>query len=229
MFDCDGTLWSSDAGAHFMEWSLENGLVAPERADWLRNRYAAYHAGAVDELTICGEMVQVYAGLREDEVRAAAARFVEEHTLPGIFPALEELVRRLRRAGVELWAVSSTCNWVIEAAVVERFGIPKDRVLAARVAVHAGIVTNRLLAVPTDEGKAAALRAAGVARPDAAFGNSVHDLQMLEMARDPYAVNPSTALEAEAEARGWPVFWPESRKLADKADLAREAAPEGAL
>ncbi len=208
MFDCDGTLWSPDAGTGFMEWTLDKGPIAPEKAAWLRERYRAYCAGEVDELTICGEMVQVYAGLRESVVREAAARFVEAYTLPLIFPEMEELVVRLRAAGAELWAVSSTCDWVIEAAVVERFGIPPSRILAARVQVDSGIVTDRLLAVPTDEQKAVALREAGLAHPDAVFGNSVHDLQMLQIARHPYPVNPTPALLAHAENAGWTAFWP---------------------
>ncbi len=36
--------------------------------------------------------------------------------------------------------------------------------------------------VPTDEGKAGALARAGLSRPDAVFGNSIHDLAMLEIA-----------------------------------------------
>jgi hypothetical protein len=28
VFDCDGTLWSGDAGYGFMAWSLEQGLVS---------------------------------------------------------------------------------------------------------------------------------------------------------------------------------------------------------
>ena len=30
VFDCDGTLWSGDAGADFFYWQLAEGYVAPE-------------------------------------------------------------------------------------------------------------------------------------------------------------------------------------------------------
>ncbi len=208
VFDCDGTLWSGDAGAGFMGWSLENGLVPLRKADWLRDRYRAYEAGAVSEAAICGEMVQVYAGLPEMDLRSAAKTYVEQHVAPGIFPEMERLVGELRRTGAELWAVSSTCDWVVEAGVVKRFEIPVKRVLAAKARVEAGIVTDELLAVPTDEAKATALEQAGISRPDAVFGNSVHDLAMLRIARRAYPVNPSAALSSEAEARGWAVFYP---------------------
>ncbi len=208
MFDCDGTLWRPDSGAGFMRWSLAEGLVAPERAEWLRERYGRYEAGEVSEAAICGEMVQVYAGLGEQELRAAAARYVGEQVLPEVFPEMDRLVGALQADGVEIWAVSSTWNFVVEAGVGARFEIAPDRVLAAEARVVDGILTEELLAVPTGEAKAAALRAAGVPRPDAAFGNSVHDLAMLEMARWAYPVNASPALLAAADARGWDVFTP---------------------
>ena len=211
VFDCDGTLWRPDSGAGFMHWSLAEGLVAPERADWLRDRYRRYEAGEVSEAAICGEMVQVYAGLGEQELRAAAARYVETQVLPEVFPEMERLVRALQADGAEIWAVSSTWNFVVEAGVGARFGIAANRVLAAEARVADGVLTEELLAVPTDQAKAAALRAASIANPDAVFGNSVHDLAMLAIARWAYPVNASRELRAAAVARGWEVYTPGRR------------------
>jgi len=45
--------------------------------------------------------------------------------------------------------------------------------------------------------------------PDAVFGNSIHDLAMLEMALNAYPVNPSPALLAAAAKHGWGYFRPE--------------------
>ena len=207
VFDCDGTLWSPDAGFGFMRWSLEQGLVSRQATEWLDARYREYLAGTVNEATMCGEMVQVYAGLREQEMCQAATRFVSEYVVPKIFPEMEALITALQEIGTDIWAVSSTSTWVIEVSVA-RFRIPANRVLAARVRSAEGIVTGELLAVPTDEAKAEALRAAGVLTPDAVFGNSIHDLAMLQMARNSYPVNPTEALRLRAEAAAWPVYWP---------------------
>lgn len=213
VFDCDGTLWSPDSGAGFMTWSFANGIVSRQASEWLDQRYRAYLAGSVDEATICGEMVQVYAGLQETELRRAAQRFFHEQVEPSIFPVMESLVQALHQAGTEVWAVSSTCNWVVEAGVGERFGIPASRVLAAEAAVADGIATSTLLAVPTDEAKAGALRQAGIAAPDAVFGNSIHDLAMLQLAGQAYPINPSQALLHHAESSGWPVLYPQTEPL----------------
>jgi phosphoserine phosphatase len=207
VFDCDGTLWSGDAGSAFMRWSMQTGLLDPERTAWLNSRYEGYKRGAVSELAICGEMVQVYRGLSVETLRSAAAAFFSEHVERNLFPEMLALVAELQTLGVEIWAVSSTCDWVVEEGV-RRFGISAGRVLAARVACEGGLATDKLLDVPTDEGKVASLHRAGITAPDAVFGNSVHDAAMLAIARLAFPVNPSPELQSRSAAEGWSVFFP---------------------
>jgi phosphoserine phosphatase len=216
VFDCDGTLWSGDAGSGFMKWTMETGLVSRSTQDWMDTRYRAYLAGKVSELAICGEMVQMYAGLRNDELRAAAAKFVDKFVRERIFTEMIALVTALRKAGVELWAVSSTNLWVI-AEGLRDFEIPRERILAAEVRVADGIITSELVDVPTDEAKASALKRAGLPNPDAVFGNSIHDLAMLELARNPFPVNPSPALLEAAAKRGWGYFRPQAAEGSEAA------------
>jgi phosphoserine phosphatase len=207
VFDCDGTLWSGDAGYGFMLWSIETGLVSRNAADWIDSRYRLYRSGDISEVAICGEMVQLYTGLEETELRRAAATFFRSQIQPHIFPEMQHLVTDLHAAECEIWAVSSTNNWVIEEGVRD-FGIPPERVLAACVSIHDGFITSALLDVPTDEGKALALERVNRAHPDAVFGNSIHDAAMLALARAPFAVNPTPALLEIAAERNWPVFIP---------------------
>jgi len=207
IFDCDGTLWGGDSGHGFMVWTMDQGLVSRSTSDWMDNSYRAYLAGSVSELQICGEMVQMYAGLHELELRSAAARYFNEFVRPRIFAEVASVVSSLRKSGVELWAVSSTNKWVI-AEGVRDFGIPEDRVLAAEVKVVNEIITSELVDVPTGPAKAAALRRVGLAHPDAVFGNSLHDLAMLEIAAHPFPVNPSLGLLEECAKRGWGYFRP---------------------
>ncbi len=122
---------------------------------------------------------------------------------------MKALVDELRGQGVEIWAVSSINNWVIEEGVRD-LGIPAERVLAACVEVRDGVVTDVIRDVPTDEGKAVALRRAGITTPDAVFGNSVHDAAMLALARRAFPVNPTPALAERSAQEGWPVYWPAS-------------------
>jgi phosphoserine phosphatase len=213
VFDCDGTLWSGDAGKDFFYWELDRGLIAPELAGAMRARYALYDAGKLGEEPMCAEMVTMNRGISNDVLYAAAQEFFESVISQRVFPEMLELTTRLEQQGSELWAVSSTNNWLIEYAA-ERFGIARDHVLAASVYTEDGHATDRILRVPTDELKTVAIREV-IRRPvDAVFGNSIHDFAMLEIAKYPFCVNPNPDLQKWAEEKGWPVYWPEGMQSA---------------
>jgi HAD superfamily hydrolase (TIGR01490 family) len=208
-FDCDGTLWSGDAGERFFDWELRKGdIVSAELEGPLRERYAAYKRGEVDETTMCGEMVTMHQGVSEAKMMAAATAFFDQFFVPQIFPEMRELVRRLQQDGCEVWAVSSTNEWVIRAGM-KHFGIPESRVLAAKVDVESGVVTDRLIRVPSGPGKAQALREVAKKKMDAAFGNSRWDAEMLTLAKHAVAVNPNPDLLATAQQQKWRIYFPE--------------------
>src|SRR3954447_24802288 len=85
IFDCDGTLWSGDAGADFFYWEIQTGLIPAETARWALRRYDEYKQGMVDEVTICGEMVTIHKGLPEEMIRHAAAEFFAKKMSRSIF------------------------------------------------------------------------------------------------------------------------------------------------
>ena len=122
VFDCDGTLWSGDAGRDFFYWEMDRGLIPPEIARTMRARYDDYLVGEVDEEPMCAEMVTMNAGIACDVLYRAAEQFFEEVVRPRIFPEMLELTTKLKQQGCELWAVSSTNNWVVEYGA-EQFGI----------------------------------------------------------------------------------------------------------
>jgi phosphoserine phosphatase len=103
--------------------------------------------------------------------------------------------------------VSSTNDWVVIEGV-KRFGIAPERVLAASVFMENGAATDRLVRVPSGAGKATAIREVVKRAPDAAFGNSVFDAEMLALARHPFAIDPTPELATIAQQRGWTVYRP---------------------
>jgi HAD superfamily phosphoserine phosphatase-like hydrolase len=207
-FDCDGTLWSGDAGENFFAWEIDKGVVSPEVARAMRDRYAEYKAGKVTEEDMCGEMVSMHNGLTETVMMTAAREFMSS-AFPGrIFPEMMELVGRLQQQGCEIWAVSSSNEWIIRAGL-EQFGIDADRILAAKAEVNGEIVAETLVRVPSGPGKPKALREVVNKEIDAAFGNSRWDTEMLTMAKHAFAVNPNPDLEAIARERGWTIYFPD--------------------
>jgi HAD superfamily phosphoserine phosphatase-like hydrolase len=207
-FDCDGTLWSGDAGERFFDWEIKQGVVSSDVAQAMLTRYVEYKAGKVSEDDMCGEMVTMHRGITEAVMMKAAADFME-HKFPGhIFPEMRELVGRLREKGCDVWAVSSSNEWVIRAGM-KAFGIGEGRILATRVEVSNGVITDRLVRIPSGPGKPKALREVVKKEIDAAFGNSRWDANMLAIARHGFAVNPNPDLEAAARQRGWTIYFPD--------------------
>ncbi len=207
VFDCDGTLWSGDAGERFFDWELKRGVFSDDVARWARARYADYLAGKVSEEDMCGEMVQMHKGLREDDVLRLSREFFEENFVARIFPEMRQLIFELQKSGCDVWAVSSTNEWTIREAM-KHFGIPPERILAAAVNVENGVITDRLIRVPSGIGKPQAILEVIGRPPDAAFGNSRWDAEMLRIARYAVAVNPNPDLEKLAREREWTVYWP---------------------
>jgi phosphoserine phosphatase len=211
VFDCDGTLWDADSGMEFFYWIIERGMIEKKTADWAVPRYADYKAGKVEEETMCGEMVQICKGLTVAAVKDEARVFFREKIEPRIFLGMLRLTNALRDQGCMLWAVSSSNQWLIEVEA-EPFGFVPERVLAAAVELEQGAVTDRLVCVPTGPKKATSLRRKLNAPIDAVFGNSIHDLAMLELAKRPFVVHPNPDLAIEARKRGWPIYEPEVRR-----------------
>lgn len=206
-FDCDGTLWSGDAGETFFRWEIERGVVPAEVGRAMRARYLEYKDGKVSEDDMCGELVTMHKGIPEAVMMQAATEFMTS-SFPGqVFEEMRQLVDRLQQNGCEIWAVSSSNEWVIRVGM-EQFGIPADRILATKAELENGIITDKLVRVPSGPGKPKALQEAAGKDIDAAFGNSRWDFEMLSEARHAFAVNPHPDLEAAARERRWTIYFP---------------------
>ncbi|MGO8986777.1 MAG: HAD family hydrolase [Terriglobales bacterium] len=207
-FDCDGTLWSGDAGEGFFSWELDQGFVSPAIISWARPRYAAYRAGQVPEEVMCGEMVTMHRGLKEEKVQQACDTYFAQSIAPNIFPEMRQLIERLRASQCDIWAVSSSNQWIIRSGM-RYFGIPDNRILAAEVAIHNGVITDRLIRVPSGPGKTEAIRSVLKSPPDCAFGNAIWDREMLALSKNAFAINPNPDLKEIAIANSWRIYQPE--------------------
>jgi phosphoserine phosphatase len=132
---------------------------------------------------------------------------------------MRELVERLRAlesgsacgSPCDVWAVSSSSQWIIRSGM-RYFGIPQDRILAAEVAIENGIITDRLIRVPSGPGKVEAIRSVLSSpdhAPDCAFGNAIWDREMLALSRHAFAINANADLKEVAMANGWTVYQPD--------------------
>jgi phosphoserine phosphatase len=152
-------------------------------------------------------MVTINSGIPERDLQAAAVEFFSSVVEERIFPEMLQLTHALGAGGCELWAVSSTNVWVVREGV-KRFGIAPENVLGACVHIEDALITDRIHRVPSGPGKATALNEVVGKKVSACFGNSVHDLAMLEISDKAFAVNPNPDLEKIAQSKGWKIYWP---------------------
>ena len=112
-----------------------------------------------------GETVRISRGIR---------RHVQMH----------ELSAAMERAGFEVWVVSATNQWTVEAFAERAFGVPRARVLGNRVARgEDGVLTDKTLApVLFREGKVEIIEREIGRQPAVVFGDSDTDLDMLRHA-----------------------------------------------
>ena len=99
-------------------------------------------------------------------------------------------------------------EWIIKASM-KHFDIPDKKILAAAVEIDSGIVTDRLIRVPSGAAKPDAIRQHIGRIPDVAFGNSRWDAEMLQMSRRAFVVNPFPDLEETGKKANWTIYWPD--------------------
>jgi len=216
VFDCDGTLWINNSGEDFFYWSMgdnaeRSSLVSEVASTQMRQRYGDYRKGLVGEEEMCGEMTTMYAGLRVNEMEATAEKFFAAMVKQNYFLEMLELTNTLAADGCEMWAVSSTNEWVIREGIKD-YKIPATNIIAATARIADGAVTSELTRMPSGKGKAVGIKELIRRQPDMVFGNSIHDAAMMRLGKKAYAVNPNPDLEKLAEELDWEIYWPERIK-----------------
>src|SRR6202008_5044017 len=110
-----------------------------------------------------------------------------------ILPEMPPFVRQQPAQGCDVWAVTTTNACVIRAGM-RHFGIAREHILAAAVEIDKLRITDRLIQIPSGDGKPEAIRKVVKRTPDAAFGNSKWDTEMLAISKHAFAINPNPAL-----------------------------------
>ena len=147
------------------------------------------------------------AGKHADELRQLGAEIYDAHLADRIWPGTLALAREHLAAGQRVWLVTATPEELAQL-MAERLGL--TGALGTRAEKTAGgIYTGRLIdQVLHNTAKAdAVLTLAAAEGLDlsrcTAYSDSINDLPMLAIVGRAVAVNPDSALRAEAKLRGW--------------------------
>lgn len=211
LFDLDDTLLPLDSDHAWGEFLVRKAWV--DAVAFKRGNdafFEQYKAGGLDIHAYVAFATQPLRERSAAELDAAQAEFMAEVILPSMLPSARELVAGHQRQGDRVALVTAT-NDFVTAPIARAFGI--DALIAVKLERGAGgTITGRIDGVPSyREGKVT--RVAQWLSEDgldwgsftrvSVYSDSPNDLPLLERATHPVATNPSPALKAIAQERGW--------------------------
>jgi HAD superfamily hydrolase (TIGR01490 family) len=214
LFDLDGTLLPFDSDHAFGQFLVEQGWA--NGADWAARNdqfYADYCAGHLDQAAYIDFATSAWRHRPLAEAQAMRERFMQTVIRPGLHDNARALVRRHQESG-DLVALVTATNEFVTAPIAAAFGI--EHLIAVELQREPdGRYSGRIDGVPSFQaGKITRVRAwladLGQRWEDFAetrcYSDSPNDLPLLDAVSHPVATNPSPALEATAQSRGWPVL-----------------------
>jgi HAD superfamily hydrolase (TIGR01490 family) len=214
LFDLDATLLPIDSDHAWGEFVTRLGWV--DAAEFTHRNdvfYAQYQAGRLDIHEYIEFATEPLRARTPAQADAAHRQFMHEVIAPQLRPAALDLVREHQARG-DIIALVTATNDFITAPIAQAFGIA-DLIAVRLERGPGGTITGRIAGTPSyREGKVARVQEwLAERRADWAdferisvYSDSVNDLPLLERATDPVATNPSPALQAIAQARGWRIL-----------------------
>ncbi len=210
-FDVDNTMMVGASIFHFAK-----GLAARDFFSW---RDLARFTARQLRLRVTGEShahmhssqesaLAFVAGKKVEEVVALGEEIYDEEMADKIWSGTHALARLHLDAGQRVWLVTAT---PVELATIIARRLDLTGALGTVAESADGVYTGRLVGeVLHGEAKAAAVRSLA-AREGldlahcSAYSDSINDLPMLSLVARAVAVNPDSALRAEAKQRGWEI------------------------
>ena len=214
LFDLDHTLLPLDSDHEFGEFLIRQGLAD---AVEYRQRNDGFYQQYCNGTLVLGEYIQfttsIWRQLDPAGQQALQQAFMDDVIFPAMQPQAVELVEQHRAQG-DLIAIVTATNEFVTRPIADAFKVPD--LLAVRLARDGqGRVTGDIDGVPSfREGKITRVeqwladRGRQLSDFDRVsfYSDSPNDLPLLERANDPVATNPSPALEAVAQERGWRIL-----------------------
>lgn len=177
-FDADGTIWFSDVGRDFFDYQIEtNYFPGGKSLNW-EDYQKVEDLNMERGLCWLGE---IFEGEHIDALRVKVNEFHLKKK-PVYIPLQKELIKFLKDNGVQVYIVTASIGWTIEAGAKELGLEPKD-IIGIKTEIKDGIITNKTMKpVSWAEGKVdALLEATDGKMPFLVSGNTISDCHMIEL------------------------------------------------
>ena len=210
-FDLDKTVVAKSSTLAFGRPMYRDGLIGPAMVMKVAYAQLVYQLFGADEDRMERSrvvMLELTRGWEADRVQRLVRETLQEIIDPLVYAEALELFEEHRKAGRDLYLVSSSGEEVV-IPLAEYLGVP--HVIATRAGIDdEGFYDGTLDFYAYGPYKADAMREEAERRgldlaESYAYSDSVTDLPMLEAVGHPVAVNPDRELRRAAAARGWEV------------------------
>lgn len=206
IFDMDSTLIHADCDVTWKSFAVRHGL-APESAIAEADRfYEDYKNGCLDPVAFMRFQLAEFIGNTPEEMAEVCRKHFEEFIRPACYPEALALVRDLKAQGIPTAILTST-NTEIASPTAAWFGV--DELMGTRLAVKDGRFTGEIAGeYAVRAGKIApaedfAARHGATLAETAYYGDSINDLNLLQVVGFPVAANPCSELRKIAEENNW--------------------------
>ena len=213
LFDLDNTLLAGDSDFEWAQFLISKGVLDKEVHE-ARNQvfYDQYKAGTLDIFEFLDFQLKPLARHSRAQLDAWHREFMDTRIRPIMTPQARALVKSQLDAGAIVAVVTAT-NSFVTGPIVRAFGIP--HLIATVPAQENGAFTGKPRGTPAfKSGKIERvegwLESLGLwwdsFENSSFYSDSHNDLPLMNMVRNPVAVDPDDTLRAHAIAQSWPVI-----------------------
>lgn len=213
VFDLDHTLILCDSDLEWANFLLAKGILDPANAAQRLKYYDDYASGCLDMDEFLRFQLAPLARFSRAELDKLHREFFAAHILPHICTSAENLVKKHRDRGDELFVVSATNEFIV-TPIAQYFGI--ENIIGVQLETDEnGNYTGNYHGIPSfREGKITRLQER-LAKENKTFSDyaatyfysdSHNDLPLLKIVDYPAAVNPDEKLRRYAEENHWKII-----------------------
>jgi len=213
LFDLDNTLLTGDSDFEWAQFLIEQGVIDRELYEAKNQHfYDQYKAGTLDIHEFLDFQLKPLSHHARRILDQWHEAFMRDRVRSMIGKPAQDLVAKHRSAG-DLCVIITATNSFVTAPIARAFGV--EHLIATEPEQKDGEFTGRVAGVPSfREGKIVRLENWMEERgwdwesfDDSTFySDSLNDLPLLTMVKNPVAVDPDATLRAHAEHHGWSII-----------------------
>lgn len=213
LFDLDNTLLSGDSDFEWSQFLIERGVLDKELFEAKNIEfYEQYKAGTLDILAFLDFQLKPLSRHKRTELDQWHADFMRIKVRPMMSMAGKQLVAGHRAAG-DICVMITATNSFVTAPIAQAYGI--EFLIATEPEQTNGEFTGNVHGVPSfREGKITRLEVWmmqhdwtwGSFSDTTFYSDSLNDLPLLTLVKNPVAVDPDDTLRVHAEDRGWRIM-----------------------